>query len=146
MRKAFLCILASAALSGCATVVFSDEGGRQMVDIVNTGWYFLNFVPMASGNPDAPNECSCRILRQTTTLENNVKLLDRAIAEKGARVYTDFAAALWKELGQDELNEAFLDDAATLGTGILHYYWDADALSGSLAGRGALRGSDMERA
>lgn len=84
MRRAFLCILAAAALSGCATVVFSDEGGRQMVDIVNTGWYFLNFVPMASGNPDAPNECSCRIFRQTTTLENNVRLLERAIAERGA--------------------------------------------------------------
>jgi len=66
------------------------------------------------------------------------------LAEKGARVYSDFAASLWKELGQDELNEAFLDDAATLGTGILHYYWDADALSGSLAGHGALRGEVLD--
>lgn len=59
---------------------------------------------------------------------------DPLIAEReqtGAKAYTDFAAALWKEIDQDDLNEDCVDDAATLGTGILHYYWDADRSGGS---------------
>jgi len=68
----------------------------------------------------------------------------RELAQRGARVYSDFAATLWKELRQDDLNESFLDDAATLGTGILHYYWDPAADGGALLGHGALRGEVLD--
>ena len=56
------------------------------------------------------------------------------LAEIGARVYTDFAASLWKSIGQDGLNEDFLTDAATLGTGILHYFWEDNPDGGTLCG------------
>ena len=85
MRRAAAAAIAALALAGCASVEFSDVGDRHMVDITNTGWYFLNFIPLASGNPESPNDCSCKLFRQTTTLENNVRLLDYAVRKRGAR-------------------------------------------------------------
>lgn len=82
--QAALLAVAVAVAGGCATVVRGERGGRHMVDVVNTGWYLLNFIPVASGNPDAPNRCSCRFFRQTTTLENNVRMLDRETEDCGA--------------------------------------------------------------
>lgn len=70
--------------SGCASVRSSDRGGRLMVDVANTGWYLLNLIPLASGDPEAPNECSCRLFQQTTTLANNTRLLDFAATQAGA--------------------------------------------------------------
>ena len=46
------------------------------------------------------------------------------IAEQGAKAYTDFSKIQWENLDQNELNNELVDDAITLGTGILHYYWD----------------------
>lgn len=66
-------------------------------------------------------------------------------AAAGAQDFTDFAAALWNELDQDELNENFIDDCATGGTGILHYYWDNEVSGGmSLRYRGAVRGETID--
>lgn len=76
---------AAATLCGCATVRYSDAGGRHMVDIVNSGWYLLNFIPIASGDPELPNENRCRFFKQTATLGNNMKLLDYAVTERKAR-------------------------------------------------------------
>lgn len=80
------CAAAALALaaSGCATVTYSEAGGRTMVDISNSGWYLLNFIPLASGDPDKPNAGTCRLFRQTTTLENNIRMLDRAVEERKA--------------------------------------------------------------
>jgi hypothetical protein len=83
VKKLLACILVAAAC-GCATVRYCDNGGKTMVDITNTGWYLFNVIPLASGNPDAPNECSCKLFRQTTTLANNTRLLDFAMTEKEA--------------------------------------------------------------
>lgn len=83
MKRALI-VLAALALGGCASIRYSDEGDKHMVEIVNTGWYFLNFIPLASGNPDKPNRCSCKLLWQTANLKNNIKMLDRAIEERGA--------------------------------------------------------------
>ena len=55
---------------------------------------------------------------------------DAGVAERGARDFTDYARQLWKRLGQDDLNNAMVDDAATEGTGVLHYYWDATVRGG----------------
>lgn len=74
--------------------------------------------------------------------------LDELTAEReqmGAKSYTDYAAHLWKEIDQDDLNEDCLDDAATLGTGILHYYWDSSVSGGSrFPYSGALRGEVLD--
>ena len=52
-------------------------------------------------------------------------------AEAGAKAYTDFSRILWENVDQNELNNELVDDAITLGTGILHYYWDDSAEGGS---------------
>ena len=84
MRFALL-FAAFLALSGCASVDYSDAGGRTMVDITNSGWYLFNFIPIASGNPDRPNESDCRFFKETATVENNAKMLDFAATERKAK-------------------------------------------------------------
>lgn len=51
-------------------------------------------------------------------------------AEEGAKVYSDYSKVVWENLDQNELNNDFVDDAITLGTGILHYYWDDEVYGG----------------
>ena len=86
--KRFAIILACALLGGCATVTVSREGAT-MVNIENSGWYLLNFIPIASGNPARPNSCTTRLFSKTVTLENNVKMLDKVIREEGAAAVRD---------------------------------------------------------
>ena len=86
--KRFAIILACALLGGCATVTVSREGAT-MVNIENSGWYLLNFIPIASGNPASPNSFSTRLFSRTVTLENNVKMLDKVIREEGAVAVRD---------------------------------------------------------
>ena len=86
--KRFAIILACALLGGCATVTVSREGAT-MVNIENSGWYLLNFIPLASGNPARPNSCTTRIFSKTVTLENNVKMLDKVIRDEGAVAVRD---------------------------------------------------------
>lgn len=94
MRRAavMLAIAAAALASGCASVRISHEGGRTVADIVNTGWYLFNVIPIASGNPNDPNGCSCRLFRRTVTLENNMKLLDYAMRKEGANGFGDLVS------------------------------------------------------
>ena len=86
--KRMALILMCALLGGCATVTVSREGGT-MVNIENSGWYLLNFIPIASGNPVRPNSCTTRLFSKTVTLENNVKMLDKVIREEGAVAVRD---------------------------------------------------------
>ena len=86
--KRMALILMCALLGGCATVTVSREGGT-MVNIENSGWYLLNFIPIASGNPASPNSFSTRLFSKTVTLENNVKMLDKVIREEGAVAVRD---------------------------------------------------------
>ena len=86
--KRFAVILACALLGGCATVTVSREGAT-MVNIENSGWYLLNFIPLASGNPDRPNACTTRLFSKTVTLENNVKMLDKVIRDEDAAAVRD---------------------------------------------------------
>lgn len=80
-------ILAAALMlaAGCASVrVAKDyrdvrmEGGREpvaTVEIENSGWYLFSFLPLAGGNPEKPNQVSCRWLQDTVSLENNLRIL-----------------------------------------------------------------------
>lgn len=54
-----------------------------------------------------------------------------ALAAEGAKDMTDYARQLWERCEQEELNSELLDDAATLGTGILHYYYDTSVTGGT---------------
>jgi len=86
--KRLAVILACALLGGCATITVSRDGAT-MVNIENSGWYLLNFIPIASGNPARPNSCTTRLFSKTVTLENNVKMLDNVIREEGAVAVRD---------------------------------------------------------
>jgi len=81
--KGIAAILLAALLAGCATATISRDG-QTMVNIENSGWYLLNFIPLASGNPAHPNEFGCCLFSKTVTLENNVKMLERVMREEGA--------------------------------------------------------------
>ena len=87
MKSAAIAALA-ALLAGCSTVTVSRNGST-MVNIENSGWYLLNFIPIASGNPASPNSFSTRLFCKTVTLENNVKMLDKVIADEGAVAIRD---------------------------------------------------------
>lgn len=84
MKKALFSLISAALLAGCATIRSSDAGGRQMVDIENTCWMLLYCIPLASGEPNDPNEVLCRAFQNSATLENNMRMLDRARKESGA--------------------------------------------------------------
>ncbi len=90
----FAPLLAALLLGGCATVNVCDRGGKVMVEVTNRGWYLLNLIPLASGDPESPNTCSFNLFSQTTTLENNIRMLDdaareqKAVSLKGISSYT----------------------------------------------------------
>lgn len=66
-------------------------------------------------------------------------------AEQGAKDFTDFAKIMWENLDQEELNNEFVDDAVTVGTGILHYYWNANKKGGNqLKWNGDLQGEVLD--
>ena len=69
----------------------------------------------------------------------------QARAEQGAKDFTDFAKIMWENLDQEELNNEFVDDAVTVGTGILHYYWNANKKGGNqLKWNGDLEGEVLD--
>lgn len=89
-------LLFSAFLFGCSTVTISREG-TTMVNIENSGWYFLNFIPLASGNPAKPNTFSTRLFSKTVTIENNIKMLEQAIEDEGAVAVRDINSFITDE-------------------------------------------------
>ncbi len=94
MKSAFAAILAAVLMAGCTTVQYStayngvkvDNGRTPLatVEIENSGWFLLGFIPIASGNPDFPNRCACKLFQNTVKLENNFKVLDRTVKKTGA--------------------------------------------------------------
>lgn len=66
-------------------------------------------------------------------------------AEQGAKDFTDFAKIMWENLDQEELNNEFVDDSVTVGTGILHYYWNSNRRGGNqLKWQGNLEGEVLD--
>ena len=69
----------------------------------------------------------------------------QARAEQGAKDFTDFAKIMWENLDQEELNNEFVDDAVTVGTGILHYYWNPNKSGGNqLKWNGDMQGEVLD--
>ena len=66
-------------------------------------------------------------------------------AEQGAKDFTDFAKIMWENLDQEELNNEFVDDSVTVGTGILHYYWNPNKNGGNqLKWNGDMQGEVLD--
>ena len=72
-----------ALLCGCASVRVSRIG-KTMVDAEISGWYLFSFIPIASGNPAKPNKVRCKMFSSTADVENNLKLIEYAMAQEGA--------------------------------------------------------------
>jgi len=71
--------------------------------------------------------------KTASVLNENIKMLfsvpvgdEGPLAYEAADSCTDFSRALWDQINQADLNKQVMDMAATTGTGIWHYYWDAD--------------------
>lgn len=70
---------------GCTTIsrtrtfngVNVDDGvtPSMTVEIENSGWYLLSFIPIASGDFENPNRHTCRWLEDTVKVENNIRVL-----------------------------------------------------------------------
>ena len=92
-RLALFCTLLVLFSAGCTTVrstaIFNGvnaDGGRrpiETVEIQNSGWFLLTFIPIASGNPERPNKNSCCWFSNTVHLENNIKVLDEHMRRHG---------------------------------------------------------------
>ena len=66
-------------------------------------------------------------------------------AEQGAKDFTDFAKIMWENIDQEELNNEFVDDSVTVGTGILHYYWNPNKKGGNqLKWNGDMQGEVLD--
>ena len=92
--KAFV-LGAGLCLVGCASVTRLDncrgmkvEDGLtpiETVEIFNSNWLLLSFIPIASGDPDSPNEETTCPFRDTVTVENQMKMLEAEVRRTGAR-------------------------------------------------------------
>ena len=90
----FIALLSVLAMAGCATITTAHnyhgvnvEGGEvpiESVVIENTGWKIFDLIPIGGGDPQRPNSCSCRLFEDTTTLQNNLDMLDKEMKSVGA--------------------------------------------------------------
>ena len=80
----------SVIFGGCASTTFSNQGGHNMLVVENSGWYLLNFIPIASGDVDRPNESfAFKFFEQTTTLDNNMNMMAREMKLREFDSYKD---------------------------------------------------------
>lgn len=89
LSAAFLAVM---LCSGCAIIKTSSEGGREMVAIENSCWYLFNCLPIASGNPQKPNRASCEFWEKTSTLDNNLRMLEGEMKRRGFTHYRDLVS------------------------------------------------------
>ena len=90
-------ILVALVCAGCATIqratdyhgVGIENGERpiETLEIENTGWLLLKFIPLGSGDPTRPNSSSSHLFRNTVTLQNNLDMLEAEMKRvKSSRV------------------------------------------------------------
>ena len=88
MKKSLLlslsAILIGLMFAGCASVNVT-KNGADTVYVENTGAFLFYCIPICSGDPDYPNQQVCNWFSNTVKVETNVKLLEEAAAEEGAR-------------------------------------------------------------
>ncbi len=94
MRRQMLGALAAAALCGCSTTLTRLPAPKGLheanvqplatVEVSNAALLFLSFLPIASGDPQSPNSGACTWFEDTTTVENQLKMLSDESARIGA--------------------------------------------------------------
>lgn len=90
-------LISLSVFSGCAVIDISDKGSCTMVSIQNSGWELFSCIPLACGDPDRPNRKTCRWFTDTITLENNVKMLERAMKATDATGYKNLSSSIVDE-------------------------------------------------
>ena len=93
--KKLIVLSALAAFAGCATMTkvnVSDhlraEDGSDPIETVaidNTTWWLFACIPLAGGDIESPNRCSCSMFNHTATMENQMKMLQTEAERAGAR-------------------------------------------------------------
>lgn len=96
IRLANVAVLAALLMSGgCMTVkeasdfkdikVDESKTPASIIEVENSVWLLFNFIPLGSGNPEAPNKNSCCWFKNTVSLETNMKTLHLKMDEMGVR-------------------------------------------------------------
>ncbi len=103
---ALFCLVALMA-TGCTSVhmtksfngVRVDGTSRPVatVEIENSGWFLLSFIPLASGNVEAPNKVSCDWFSNTVTVENNLRVLKDVMLHERVRDVANLTSHLSDE-------------------------------------------------
>lgn len=93
MRQAIVAV-AMSALVGCSTTLTrlpatkmpssSDVRPLEVVEISNACLLLLSFLPIASGDPQSPNSWGCTWFEDTTTVENQMRMLEAEASRIGA--------------------------------------------------------------
>ena len=94
MKRAFAVLALSAAFAGCTTTLtrlplpkgLEADGLHpiETVEVSNAAVLFLSFIPIASGDPAAPNSGGVRWFEETTTLDSQMKMLEAEASRVGA--------------------------------------------------------------
>ena len=80
-----------------------------------------------------------------TPAEISADDMTREMCAQGASDLTDYCKQLWKRTRQDSINGELVDDAATLGTGIYHCWYDLSVTGGlDKIWRGEIRGETID--
>lgn len=62
-----------------------------------------------------------------------------------ADLFSKYSETAWEQMKQDELNQEALENSATLGLGIWHYYYDVNSMGGrALEYIGELKGENLD--
>lgn len=92
MKKILFSLFTLLLLSGCCSYTISKEGGRDMIHVQNVGWKLFCCIPIASGDPEYPNEQVTIWFCDSLMLEVNMMILDEAMAKKGYRRTKDLTS------------------------------------------------------
>lgn len=100
--KIIAVVLALLMTCGCMTYrscsawkdvkIENDVVPHSTIQIENSGWYLFDFIPIFCGDPDNPNKNTCRIFKNTVTLQNNLVVLDRVMAENNCTIISNLAS------------------------------------------------------
>ena len=94
MKRLSILLVLAATCAGCASTLTRlpvpkglEADGLHPVETVeasNSAVLFLSFIPIASGDPKAPNSGGVRWFEETTTLDNQMKMLEAEASRIGA--------------------------------------------------------------
>ena len=95
--KRLLFSLLAAVLCGCCSVKICKDGGRDMVEVKNYGWFLFGFAPIASGDPEYPNKEVSVWFCDSLLLDVQMMLLDDAMRQNGYSSFRNISSYTTRE-------------------------------------------------